>query len=348
MSSAVNFASDNQAGVHPEVLAAVVAANEGSAPSYGGDPITERAEALFGHHFGPHSTVQFAFTGTGANVIGLQAMLRPYESVLCAATAHISTDECGAPERFLGSKLIGVPTPDGKLTPELLAPFAGGVGDQQHAQPRVVSLTESTELGTVYELEELRRLGEWAHARGMLLHVDGARICNAAAALDVGLDAFASVGIDVLSFGATKNGGMGAEAVVYLDDKLATGSQYIRKQATQLASKMRFLSAQFVALLDGDLWWRNAVHANAMAARLAAGVGAMDGVRICHPVQANGVFAELDPAAIALLQERFRFHVWDEIRSQVRWMTSFDTTPDDVDAFVGTIAAAVEAARSHR
>lgn len=341
-----SFASDNQSGMHPEVLAAVVAANSGSAPSYGADPITERAEALLRRHFGDQAAIQLVFTGTGANVIGLQAMLRPYESVLCSTWAHIATDECGAPERFLGSKLIEVPTPDGKLTPGLLEPFAVGFGDQQHAQPRVVSITQSSELGTVYTLDEMRALAGFAHDRGLLLHVDGARLANAAASLGVELSAFASVGVDVLSFGATKNGAMGAEAVVYLDPELARGSQYVRKQAMQLASKMRFLSAQFVALLEDGLWRRNAEHANAMARRLADGVAAVPGVQLAHPVQANGVFVELPLPAVTALQQEYLFHVWDvaaggEGRVQVRWMTAFDTSTEDVDAFVDTVAAAV-------
>ena len=335
-----SFASDNHAGMHPDVLAAVVAANTGSAPSYGDDVITARADALFRAHFGDHVVVQLVLTGTGANVVGLQAMLRPFESVICASSAHIATDECGAPERFLGSKLISVPTPDGKLTPELIEPVAVGFGDQHHAQPRVVSISESTELGTLYTLDEIQRLADVAHARGMLLHVDGARLANAAAALEVDLSAFSSVGIDVLSFGATKNGAMAAEAVVYLDPSLAGPAAYVRKQAMQLASKMRFLSAQFVALLEGDLWRRNAAHANAMAVRLANGVAELPSVRISQPVVVNAVFAELPRPAIAALQERFRFYVWDEARAQVRWMTSFETEAADVDAFVQAVAEA--------
>lgn len=346
VSARPSFASDNHAGMHPEVLAAVVGANAGSAPSYGSDPVTERAEALLKAAFGEQAVVQLVFTGTGANVLGLQAMLRPYQSVLCATGAHIASDECGAPERFLGSKLVSIATPDGKLTPELLEPAAGGVGDQQHTQPRVVAITQATELGTVYTLDEIRTLADWAHDRDMLLHVDGARLANAAASLDVGLSAFADVGIDVLSVGATKNGAMGAEAVVYLDPDLAVGAQYVRKQAMQLASKMRFLSAQFVALLEGDLWRRNAEHANAMAKRLADGLQAVPEVHLAQRVQANGVFAELPTAAAAQLQEDYLFYVWDPEaggpdRVQVRWMTAFDTSEQGVDDFVAAIAEAV-------
>ncbi|MDQ1633775.1 MAG: threonine aldolase [Frankiaceae bacterium] len=335
-----SFASDNHSGAHPDVLAAVVEANAGHQPSYGGDPLTEQALELIRRQFGEQADVLLALTGTGANVVGLQTMLRPYEAVLCATSAHIATDECGAPEHYLGSKLIGVPTPDGKLTPELVEPFARGVGDQQAVQPRVVAVTQSTELGTLYQLDELRRLADWAHARNMLVHLDGARLFNAAAALGVELSAFAEVGVDVLSFGATKNGALGAEAVVVLNPALAVGTRYIRKQAMQLPSKMRFVAAQWVALLADGLWRRNAAHANAMAARLAAGVDGLPAVRITRPVEVNAVFAELPPRMIAELQEQYAFYVWDEQTCEVRWMTSFDTTPDDVDDFVAAVRRA--------
>ncbi len=340
-----SFASDNHSGAHPDVLAAVVEANAGHQPSYGGDPLTARAIDLFRESFGEQADVLLSLTGTGANVVGLQTMLRPYEAVLCAATAHIATDECGAPEHYLGSKLIGVPTPDGKLTPELVEPFAGGVGDQQAVQPRVVAVTQSTELGTLYQLDELRRLADWAHARSMLVHLDGARLFNAAAALGVELSAFAEVGVDVLSFGATKNGALGAEAVVVLDPALAVGTRYIRKQAMQLPSKMRFVAAQWVALLEGSstggaLWRRNAGHANAMAARLAAGVEGIPGVRRTRPTEVNAVFATLPPAMTVELQAQYAFYVWDERTREVRWMTSFDTTADDVDGFVAAVRTA--------
>lgn len=335
-----SFASDNHSGAHPDVLTAVVEANAGHQPSYGGDELTARALELFRQSFGEQADVLLVLTGTGANVVGLQTMLRPYEAVLCAASAHIAIDECGAPEHYLGSKLIGVPTPDGKLTPELVEPYAGGVGDQQAVQPRVVAVTQSTELGTLYRLDELRRLVDWAHARNMLVHLDGARLFNAAAALGVELSAFAGLGIDVLSFGATKNGALGAEAVVVLNPELAVGTRYIRKQAMQLPSKTRFVAAQWVALLADGLWHRNAAHANAMAARLAEGVEGTSGVRITRPVEVNAVFAELPPRMISNLQAQYAFYLWNEQASEVRWMTSFDTTPDDVDSFVTAVRRA--------
>jgi threonine aldolase len=336
-----SFASDNHAGVHPEVFDAMLAANTGHAPAYGADAVTERARTLFGRHFGDDIEVLFVFNGTGANVVGLQTMMRPFESIICADTAHINVDECGAPERFLGSKLTDVPTPDGKLTTALLDEVAPGAGDQHHVQPRVVSVTQPTELGTVYTPDQIAALAEWAHRHDMLLHVDGARLANAAVSLDCGLgDLGAPLGVDVMSFGATKNGAMGAEAVILFgaDDRVRR-SPFIRKQAMQLASKMRFVSAQFVALLESDLWRVNAAHANRMAQRLATGVRGVAGVDIAHPVQANAVFASLPTdEAIAAQQAHYPFYVWNAQRRQVRWMTSFDTAESDVDDFVARLA----------
>ncbi len=336
------FASDNWAGVHPDVLAAIVGANEGHAPAYGADSLTEDAHELFRRHFGAEAEVYFTFNGTGANVVGLQSLLRPYESVVCASGSHISVDECGAPERFLGSKLLTVDTPDGKLTPELAETVAGGTGDEHHVQPRAVSITQSTEVGTCYTVEEIAALARWAHDRGMLLHLDGARLANAAASLGVGLGAFGTpVGVDVLSFGGTKNGALAAEAVVTFRPDAVTGLRFIRKQSTQLASKMRFVAAQFVALLSDDLWLHNATHANAMARRLAEGARAVPGVEVLHPVQANAVFARLPPIVTEELQALSPFYVWEETTGVVRWMTAFDTDPLDVDGLVGRLAEAM-------
>lgn len=342
------FASDNYSGVHPEVFDAMLSVNGSHVASYGADPITDQAHSLFRQHFGEGIDVLFAFNGTGANVVGLQTMLHPFETIVCADTAHINVDEGGAPERFLGSKLTDVPTTDGKLTPALVEAAALGGGDQHHVQPRVVSIAQPTELGTVYTLQEIAALAQWAHAHGMLLHVDGARLANAAVALDCALgDLGAPLGVDVMSFGGTKNGAMGAEAVI-LFNRGGRGpgkALYIRKQAMQLASKMRFLSAQFVALLEGDLWRRNAAHANRMAGRLAVGARRLPGVQICYPVEANAVFAVLPTAeVVATLQHDYPFYVWDESRSQVRWMTSFDTTELDVDTFLGRLADCMQIA----
>lgn len=336
------FASDNWAGVHPEVMDAIVRANDGHAPAYGADATTEEAVRLFRHHFGPDTEVYLCFNGTGANVVGLQSMLRPFEAVICADGAHIAVDECGAPERFLGSKLLTVPTPDGKLTPRLAAAAVGGVGDEHHVQARVVSLTQATEVGTVYTPEEIAALSEWAHGEGLLVHLDGARIANAAASLGVDLGAFGTTaGVDVLSFGGTKNGALGAEAVLTFRPEAATSLRFLRKQSMQLSSKMRFVAAQFVALLTDDLWLRNASHANAMAARLGAGAARVPGVTLAHSVQANGVFAVLPPPVTEALQARWPFYVWDDAAGVVRWMTSFDTTEAEVDAFLAQLESAM-------
>ena len=338
------FASDNWAGVHPEILEAVARANDGNhAPSYGADSWTAEARRLFTEHFGAGTHVYLAFNGTGANVVGLQSLLRPFEAVVCADSAHINVDECGAPERFLGSKLLSVATPDGKLTPELVAGAVTGVGDEHHVQARVVSITQSTELGTVYSVDEIAAVAEWAHAHDLLVHLDGARIANAAAALGVDFGAFGqTAGVDLISFGGTKNGALGAEAVITFRDESETRLHFIRKQSMQLSSKMRFVAAQFVALLTDELWLRNALHANAMALRLAVGAAAVPGVELVHPVQANGVFAVLPPAVTEALQSDYPFYVWDESTGVVRWMTSFDTTETDVDGFVARLAELME------
>ena len=338
------FASDNWAGVHPEVLEAIARANVGHAPAYGADAVTGEAIELFRSHFGGDAEVYFCFNGTGTNVVGLQSLVRPFEAVVCAESAHIHVDECGAPERFLGSKLLTVATPDGKLTPALASAKVQGVGDEHHVQARVVSVTQSTELGTVYSLDELAALSTWAHAQGMLVHLDGARIANAAASLGVDFGAFGrAAGVDVVSFGGTKNGALGAEAVVTFRNEAATSLRFLRKQSMQLSSKMRFVAAQFVALLTDDLWLRSATHANAMAARLGAGIGSVEGASLAHPVQANGVFAVLPATVVELLQAEWPFYVWDQDTGVVRLMCSFDTTGSDVDAFVERLIALMPA-----
>lgn len=337
------FASDNYAGVHPEVLAAMADANVGHARSYGDDAWTARARDAFRAHFGPRAEAHLVFNGTASNVLAIEAMTHPWEAVLCADSAHLHADECGAPERA-GRKLLTLPTPDGRLTPERLEPLAIRFGDQHAIQPRVVSIAQSSELGTVYTPEATGALAEWAHERGMYLHVDGARLCNAAAALDVPLAALTSdVGVDAVSFGGTKNGLMGAEAVVLLSPELGAGFAFRRKQAMQLASKMRFLSVQFEVLLTTDLWRRSAGHANAMAARLAAAVGAIDGVHVTQPVEANAVFAVLPREVTEELAERWPFYVWDEATGEVRWMAAWDTAPEDVDAFVASLQELIAA-----
>ncbi len=272
-----SFASDNNAGVHPEMIEAISAANDGHVVAYGDDPFTARAVKVFQKHFGRDVAVYFVFGGTGANVLGLKAMTNTYEAVVCVESAHINVDECGAPEKFTGCKLLSVRTPDGKLRPEQIKPFLHGVGFEHHVQPRVISVSQATEMGTVYTKNELKTLARFAHDHNMLLHVDGARIANAAVSLNASLrEITADVGVDVLSFGGAKNGMMYGEAVVFFDKKLAHNFKYIRKQGMHLPSKMRFISAQFEALLSGDLWRRSAAHANrnGAAAGERAGKGA--------------------------------------------------------------------------
>ena len=332
------FASDNNSPIHPAILEAMVRANVGHALAYGEDAWTERAQAAFKAHFGQQAEVFLVFNGTGANVLALAALTRPHHAVVCTRTAHINMDECAAPERFTGCKLLDVATPDGKLTPALVEEELEGLGDQHRAQPHVVSLSQSTELGTVYTPEEVRALSDFAHGRGMKLHMDGARLANAAAGLGVPLRGLTTdCGVDVLSFGGTKNGLMGGEAVVFLDPGLAEDFMFVRKQGMQLASKMRFLAAQFEALLAEDLWLKNARQANAMAALLAREAAKVPGVRVTRPTQANAVFAALPAGVIPVLQAYSFFYVWDEAVPEVRWMASYDTTEEDVHRFVGRL-----------
>jgi threonine aldolase len=330
-----HFASDNTAGIHPDVLAAIAAANRDHAIAYGSDPWTARAIDRFREHFGPDTEVFLVYGGTGANVLGLGLLARPHESVICADTAHIHADECGAPERYLGCKLLVVPSRDGKLRPTDVAGQLKGIGNEHHVQPRVVSVTQATEYGTVYRPEELGALAEVARRHGLRLHMDGARLANAAASLGLPLRAItADVGVDVLTFGGTKNGLLGAEAVVVFDPALARDFRFQRKQAMQLPSKMRFLGAQFASLLADDLWRRNADTGNRMARLLADLAARVPGVTITQPVEANAVFATVPREHLAALQARYFFYVWDESRTEVRWMASFDTTEEEVRAFV--------------
>ena len=333
------FASDNYAGAHPEILAALAQANGGHQISYGEDVYTERLREVMAGHLGPDVEVFPVFNGTGANVLSLQSMLPRWGAVICTETAHINTDENGAPERVGALKLLTVPTPDGKLTPELIDRQAHGWGDEHRAQPLAVSITQTTELGTAYTPGEIRAIADHIHPLGMHLHLDGARIANAAATLDVPLRAFSTdAGVDVVSFGGTKNGLLFGEAVVVLRAEVSTGLLFLRKMNMQLASKMRFVSAQLIALLEGDLWIRSARHANAMATRLAAAVRDLPGVTITQAVQANAVFAVVDPAVADRLRRRFRFYDWNPATGEVRWMCAFDTTEADIDAFAAALA----------
>mgnify|MGYP001289390929 CR=1 FL=1 len=338
------FASDNNAPIAGEILQAILDANEGDAVGYGHDAFTERAVARFREVFEPSSDVYFTFNGTGANVVALSCLTQPYEAVICPATAHLQTDECGAFERFTGCKILPVVTVDGKLSLETLRPFTNTSREEHHVQPRVVSISQSTEFGTLYEPAELRELCAFAHENHWYVHMDGARISNAAAALGLGLrEATRDLGVDVLTFGGTKNGLLGGEAVVFFDGKLHRGAApFARKQGMQLASKMRFIAAQFLALLENDRWRAYATHANAMTTRLEERVRKIAGVRITRPVRCNAIFATLDRKAIERIQKRYFFYVLDETVPEVRWMTHHATREEDVDAFVEAIADALK------
>jgi len=336
------FASDNTSGVHSKILKAVNAATKGHVAAYGDDPYTRAAVRKFHRHFGGDVDVYFVFGGTGANVLALKAITEPYHAVICAEKAHINVDECGAPEKFIGCKLLPISSDDGKISIDDIKESLNGIGDEHHVQPRVISISQSTEMGTVYTAREIAALANFAHRRKMLLHMDGARIANAAASLNVELREITSdVGVDVLSFGGAKNGMMYGEAVVFFNRRFAQGFKYIRKQGTQLASKMRFIAAQFDALLSDDLWKQNARHANRMAKSLASELKKFSHIKIVPECEANAVFAVLPMRSIKSLQKQYCFyvwHVWNEKTSQVRFMTSFDTTKEDIKNLVGSIS----------
>ena len=338
------FASDNYAGVHPEVLDSLATANGGHQISYGEDLYTQRLQQVVRAEFGDAAEAYPVFNGTGANVVALTAVLPRWGAVVTTATAHIHSDEAGAPERVSGLKLFTVPAPDGKLTPELIETEAWGWGDEHRAQPLAVSITQTTELGTLYTPAEVRAVADFAHEHAMALHMDGARIWNAAAALGVPFREFTSdAGVDILTFGGTKNGLLGAETIVVIDPARVEGMMYLRKLSMQLASKMRFMSAQLLALFDDGLGLRSADHANAMASRLRgaldAGIadGDIRGLSFSQQTQANAVFAVLPSDAADRIRERVHFYDWNRAEGEVRWMCSWDTTQSDVDGFVSAI-----------
>lgn len=332
------FASDNNSGVHPEILKAIFEANEGHTVGYGDDIYTERAKAKLCEYFGNDIDIYFVFTGTAANVLGLNAATRSWNSVICAETSHINEDECGAPEKFNGFKLLTVETPKGKLTIDLIQKHMKGFDFEHHSQPKIISITQSTELGTLYTINEIKTLVNFAHQNKMYLHMDGARIANAAVALDAGFKEFTKdAGVDILSFGGTKNGMMYGEAIIFLNKELGQDFKYIRKQGMQLASKMRFISAQFERYLSDNLWYENARHANKMAQLLAGQIKDIPQIKITQEVEANGVFAIVPKEIIPELKQEYFFYDWDEARSEVRWMTSFDTKEEDINKFVELI-----------
>ncbi|MFC2116479.1 threonine aldolase family protein [Bacteroidota bacterium] len=332
------FASDNNAGVHPEIMKAIAGVNHGHTIAYGDDPYTASAVKKIRKIFGEDVAPFFVFIGTAANVLGLDAMTKPYNSIICAQTSHIHEDECGAPERWTGCKLLAVDTKDGKLTIEGIEKYMYGIGFEHHSQPRVISITQSTEMGTVYTVKEIQTIAEYAHKHNMYLHMDGARISNAAAFLGIGFSEFTrEAGVDVLSFGGTKNGLMYGEAVIFFNPDLAGDFKYLRKQGMQLASKMRFIAAQFERFLDEDIWLNNSLHANRMAGLLVEEVKHLEKVKITQAVQSNAVFAILPKEIISQLQKEYFFYIWNEVSGEVRWMCSYDTTEEDVKNFAALI-----------
>jgi threonine aldolase len=338
-----SFGSDNHSGIHPDILQAISAANHGDYHGYGADPFTRQAEQLFKDRLGEGIAVFLVFNGTGANVLGIKAVTRTYNAVIAAGSAHLHVDECGAPENFTGCKIKLIDSPDGKLTVEQIEKILVGRGDQHHVQAKVVSIAQASELGTVYKPHEIRAIADYIHGRGMVLHMDGSRIANAAAGLGCSLkEITADCGVDVLSFGGTKNGMMMGEAVVFFDGDSAAAREfmYLRKQGMQLFSKMRFLAAQYVAYFSNDLWLKNANHANAMASMLAGEVEQIPQLQIAYPVESNAVFVKMPGEYIDRLLEHYFFYVWEELDEDtaiVRWMNSFDTTEEDIAGFVKTL-----------
>lgn len=330
------FASDNWSGVSPSVMEALAEVNKGHHPSYGEkDPLLDQAQEAFRKLFESDCQTFFVYNGTGANVLAVQQLLRSWEAVVAPHSAHLNEDEGGAPEKFTGGKILTIDSDDGKIKPDQVVPFLNSIGFQHHVQPRLITISQSTEMGTVYSIQEIKELAEFAHQNKMYLHVDGARIANAAVALGCSLaEMITQTGVDVLSFGGTKNGLMFGEAVVFFDKKLAAGFEYSRKQGMQLASKMRFIIVQFLAYLEQELWKKNAGNANQMAQLLGRKLAAIDGISLSRPVEANGVFAILPAEIIPKLQEAYFFHVWNESKCEVRLMCSFDTSLEDVDGLV--------------
>ncbi len=329
------FASDNNAGIHPEILKELAAINEGHVIGYGSDKYTDQAIQLFKEYFGSNTEAFFVFTGTGANVLGISGVTRSWNSIITAYTAHLEQDECGAPEKYAGCKVLTVDTPDGKITVDMIGKHMHGFDFEHHAQPKVISITQSTEMGTVYSVQEIKEIADFAHSRNMFLHMDGARIANAAVTLDMPFKAVTTdAGVDILSFGGTKNGMMFGEAVCFLKPGLSNDFKYIRKQGMQLASKMRFISAQYIAYFRNDLWKKCASHSNAMAGVLAEKIRGISGLKITQAVQSNGVFVIMPHDVAEKVGQQYFFYPWDENKSEYRLMTSWDTTEEDIDEFV--------------
>ncbi len=329
------FASDNNSGVHPEIFRELLQANEGHERGYGSDSYSDKARGIFREHLGEQAEVYFVFTGTAANVLGLSAVTRSWNSVIAASTAHLEQDECGAPEKFIGCKVLTVDSPDGKITPEMVETHLHGIDFEHHSQPKAVSVTQTTEMGTVYTSGEIRALAEYAHLNGMILHMDGARIANAAVSLGVPFREFTTdAGVDVLSFGGTKNGMMFGEAICFLKPGLSQDFKYLRKQGMQLASKMRYISAQFIAYFRDDLWKRSAGHSNMMARIFAERLAKVEGITITQKVESNGIFVIMPDSVASRIREQYFFYPWNEKLSEYRLMTSWDTEEKDIDGFI--------------
>ncbi|MDX9704684.1 MAG: low specificity L-threonine aldolase [Weeksellaceae bacterium] len=329
-----SFASDNYSGVHPKIMEAILAANSTHQISYGDDEITEQTNKLFREKFG-NVEVLYVFNGTGANVVSLKCALLPFQSIICTDSAHILVDECGAPTQSIGSSIISIPSQNGKLTPEMILPHLATIGNVHHTQPKVISISQSTELGTIYTVEELKSLSKFAHLHNLYLHVDGARLSNAVSSLGCTLkEATADCDIDIMSFGGTKNGLMMGEAILIFNEELKKNAPFFHKQSAQLYSKNRFLSAQFKALLEDDLWFQLASHANSMAKKLAEMSSQIEEVKITQKVEANGVFVTIPPYAVEPLRAIYPFYNWNETTNELRWMCSFDTTEEEVFSFV--------------
>jgi threonine aldolase len=332
------FASDNNAGIHAEILKEIMTANSGHVTGYGSDIYTEKALNMFKDHLGSDTETYFVFTGTAANVLGLSSIMRSWNSVITASTAHLEGDECGAPEKFIGCKVLVVDTPDGKISPVLIEKHMHGIDFEHHSQPKVVSITQSTEMGTVYTVDEIAALADYAHSSGMLLHMDGARIANAAVTLNLPFRVFTTdAGVDVLSFGGTKNGMMLGEAICFLKPGLAGDFKYIRKQGMQLASKMRFISAQYIAYFGNDLWKKCASHSNAMARMLGDKLKPVKGITITQKIESNGIFVIMPSDIAERMRSHYFFYPWDEKRSEWRLMCSWDTEEEDIEDFVAIL-----------
>lgn len=337
------FGSDNHSGISPEIMEAIASANVEHALAYGDDEYCKKTEQLFQQVFGPEAQVYFVFNGTGANVLNIDAMCRSHHAVVCADTAHINVDECGAPQRIVGCRLLTVNTPDGKLTPELVKTQLHGFGFEHHSQPRAISITQPTELGTLYTLDEIRALADLAHSHGMYLHMDGARLANAAVALGCTFRQLTTdCGVDCLSFGGTKNGMLMGESAVILNPQLNVEMKYRRKQMAQLCSKMRFMAAQFDAYITTEVWRRNAEHSNRMAQLLCQALADIPEAKVMYPVQANSVFVQLPNAVWNALLDDYFFYLWDEETDVVRWMCSFDTTEEDIRSLIAALKKRIQ------